>query len=181
MSVKSGEKGFYFIRHGETNGHRQGLILGCRSDLPLNSTGINQAKAAAKKLKKEKLLIERIITSSMTRAIQTADILHDAIGARMVATPDLRERDFGEWDGQRASEYPHFWEPACQPPGGESPETFEKRVSDVVTEILLMPGLVLVVGHGFMGRQMQWVLGMEPVFAEMCVLLHFIGRVKNAG
>ena len=59
-------------RHGytvlnETNAYRG------RQDPPLDAEGLKQAEAAAENLKEEKVKLERIVSSPMLRACQTAD------------------------------------------------------------------------------------------------------------
>ena len=41
-------KTLYLIRHGQTEGNKEGLWLGAKSPHKLNSTGIDQAKQVAK-------------------------------------------------------------------------------------------------------------------------------------
>jgi broad specificity phosphatase PhoE len=90
----------YFIRHGETDDNRNNLWMG-RKDLPLNQTGIHQAKAAAKKF--ATLPIELIITSPLIRARQTAELIaqqHPRSPAVRIADW-LTERDFGPYEGMK--------------------------------------------------------------------------------
>jgi probable phosphoglycerate mutase len=61
---------FYFLRHGQTDWNREGRYQGT-SNVPLNATGIAQARAAAELLARVK--VDRIIASPLFRALKTAD------------------------------------------------------------------------------------------------------------
>lgn len=69
-------KFFYFIRHGETDWNRDKRIMG-QMDIPLNETGVAQARSARNLLKE--LNIQHIYTSPLLRAYQTAQILNEEI------------------------------------------------------------------------------------------------------
>lgn len=61
----------YFVRHGETNGNLGGYWQG--PDEPLNENGLKQARILANRVKD--LNVGRVISSSMKRAVQTADVI----------------------------------------------------------------------------------------------------------
>ena len=62
----------YIVRHGQTEMNNRKALQG-RSDVPLNETGIAQARAAAEKL--TGIRFDRVYTSPLIRAIQTAKII----------------------------------------------------------------------------------------------------------
>jgi broad specificity phosphatase PhoE len=80
------------LRHGETdwdlvNAHRW---PGAANDLaPLTPSGVRQAEAAAEALSRQP--VERVLTSPMTRAIQTASIVGARLGVPLQVELDLRE------------------------------------------------------------------------------------------
>jgi len=86
------------IRHGETDFNKERVIQG-QLDTFLNKNGVEQARKAAVKLKGEK--IDRIYTSDLKRANHTALIIGEVLKARVIPTPLLRERYFGELQGLR--------------------------------------------------------------------------------
>jgi len=49
------QKSFYFLRHGETDWNKQQKIMG-QSDIPLNKTGVLQARTVAEKFKVYQLI-----------------------------------------------------------------------------------------------------------------------------
>ena len=59
----------YLMRHGQTDWNIVHRMQG-RSDIPLNATGLKQARTAAHGM--DKLPIDRILTSPLRRARQTA-------------------------------------------------------------------------------------------------------------
>ena len=65
-----------FVRHGQTDANKNGLIQGV-SDHPLNETGIKQAKEAAKLIKKKFPYFNAIISSSLSRAKKTAEVIKE--------------------------------------------------------------------------------------------------------
>lgn len=90
------ERPFYFLRHGQTDWNRDGRYQGT-SDTPLNETGLAQARAAAAAL--AKVTIDRVVASPLIRALKTAAIVAEAIGAPIHIDSGLRERSFGSFDG----------------------------------------------------------------------------------
>ena len=62
---------FIFIRHGETDWNRAGLFQG-RSDIPLNETGKEQAREAARRL--ANLSVSKVMVSPLKRAMETATL-----------------------------------------------------------------------------------------------------------
>jgi broad specificity phosphatase PhoE len=88
----------YLIRHGETDWNRDRRIQG-QSDIPLNARGRSQAAALAERL--AGLPLEMIYSSDLGRARETAGRIAAAQGREIpvVATPDLRECDYGLWEG----------------------------------------------------------------------------------
>ena len=79
-----GETTVYIIRHGECDGNRDKRIRGC-VDFPLNENGVKQARALAERLKGAG--ISAVVTSTLSRAYETARLLGDAVGE----APDGKE------------------------------------------------------------------------------------------
>ena len=85
------------IRHGETNWNRERKPQGS-CDIELNETGIAQAKKLATRLQHESCDI--IYTSDLLRAKKTAEIINEYHNVKMVASSQLRESSFGEFEGK---------------------------------------------------------------------------------
>ena len=83
-------------RHGETDWNLARRVQG-HSDRPLNETGREQATELAARLARERLTA--IYSSDLVRAHETARIVAARLGLGVTVEPDLRERDFGTWEG----------------------------------------------------------------------------------
>jgi broad specificity phosphatase PhoE len=84
------------IRHGSTEWNASRRFQG-RTDVPLSAEGRQQAHAIAAALRGER--IDRIYTSDLSRAVETARIVADSVAAEVVVDRRLREFDFGRWEG----------------------------------------------------------------------------------
>ena len=84
----------YIIRHGQTELNYREVLQG-RSNYPLNEVGIAQAKEAAKKLRD--VSFDRVYSSPLTRAVETAQLL--APSALIVTDGRLIEMDYGPYEG----------------------------------------------------------------------------------
>ena len=82
------------VRHGETNLNRDGRILGL-TDASLNATGRAQARAVATPLAVE--LPFQMYSSPLVRAVETAQIVTDALEVTATPNSGLQEADAGEF------------------------------------------------------------------------------------
>ena len=135
------------VRHGETDWNAAGRIQGC-TDTPLNARGRAQALALAGRLRGERP--QRLYTSPLRRARETAAI----VGAELALEPEtveaLREISFGEWEGCSWEEIQRRWPREfawCEgdrlrrsPPGGESYGQLMERALPAVEAIRRAPG-----------------------------------------
>lgn len=94
-------RSFYFIRHGQTDWNKEERLQGSL-DIPLNETGIAQAKAAAELTKD--LPIDLIITSDLSRAKDTTDIINKTLQVPVIIDERIRERHAGKLEGVLESE-----------------------------------------------------------------------------
>ena len=133
------------VRHGETAWNADGRLQG-HLDIALNDTGRAQARRLAAALMDEREPIDILYSSDLARALQTAQAVADATGAPLIATPALRERHFGAFQGRRfadiAAELPEQAErwrrrdPDWAPPqGGESLLQFQERITQAVSAL----------------------------------------------
>ena len=130
----------YFIRHGETDWNRARRLQG-RSDLPLNAAGIARAVEARDRLAARGLRFDRILSSPLTRALQTARIICG--DGAVIGTDDrLLEMDYGPWEGMSldapAPELLGFFRDfahAPAPAGMESLEQVKARLRDLLQDL----------------------------------------------
>ena len=144
------------LRHGDTRLSPEHRFSGL-CDLPLSASGTRQARAAACRLAAGSP-IDVVVSSPLRRALQTAAIAAGALGLSALVEEDLRETDFGAWEGLTLAEIQQRWpaaaaawrhDPGQAPPGGESFCETARRVNRACDRLLREHGgkSVLVVSH----------------------------------
>jgi broad specificity phosphatase PhoE len=151
---------FWFLRHGETDWNAQGISQG-NVDIPLNATGLAQARSAAGKLRNRG--IASIIASPLSRAHVTAEITGEALGLPVAVDPDLREVSFGVQEGQAMSGWFADWvNGSFTPEGAETFPTLRRRAVAAINRSTALPPAVLVIAHGALFRALRAAMGIEP-------------------
>jgi len=127
----------FFIRHAETD--MAGRFCG-HSDPDLNARGHKQTAELIDRLRPEN--IGSVYTSDLRRARTTAEAIAGAFGIECRVRRDLREINFGEWEGLtwreielRDEAYASRWmaeHPLLPAPEGEAFRDFERRILDEV-------------------------------------------------
>ena len=151
------------VRHGETDWNAEGRLQG-HTDRPLSDYGRRQARRLAEELEGEEL--EAIYSSDLARARETAEIVGEWLGLPTLLDPDLREKDWGTWEGWDAVERDlvEFV--------GESTEAHQERMLRALRRIAERhpgDGRVLVVTHGGSMRRVQTAaMGMALPVVENC-------------
>ncbi len=149
----------YFLRHGETMWNREKLIQGRTPFTELTEFGIRLAELTRSGMNESGLTFDRIYSSPLKRAVQTAEILAD--GKAIVIDEHIVEMDFGVYEGTHNAVGKYvddnirsfFDNPsAFVPHGGESLSEVEERfVAFLKDEIAPLEGRVdniLVISHG---------------------------------
>ena len=135
----------YIFRHGETDWNVQRRFQG-HTDIPLNENGRSQAKELGKVIKD--LNLEVILSSDLSRAVETAKIATDGLNIPIIKTKNLREAILGEPEGKLRDEIiqqygQESWErwlssdPADMDfayPGGETKTQQVKRILDFIND-----------------------------------------------
>ena len=91
-------------RHGETDWNREGRYQGQRES-QLTGIGVAQGHALARALAKER--IARVISSPLTRCVETAKPLAAAFDIAVETDADLLEIAHGTWEGRLRTEIEH--------------------------------------------------------------------------
>ncbi|MEV0620716.1 bifunctional RNase H/acid phosphatase [Nonomuraea sp. NPDC050404] len=145
------------LRHGETELSLERRFSG-RGEAELTANGLAQASAAAGRLSRDPYRLDVIVTSPLQRARQTAAAVAERAGLGVEVCEDLRETDFGAWEGHTFTEVQRRWpaelstwlaDPEAAPPGGESFAAAARRVQ-AAKELLVERyegKTVLVVSH----------------------------------
>jgi probable phosphoglycerate mutase len=145
----------YLVRHGQTAWNAEQRAQG-HSDVPLDSVGHDQARQLGARFLGKR--IDRVISSDLVRARQTAAPVADATGAIHEETQILRERAFGDWEGEFFKDISNWW-PALEaiqgvdhlhlrPPNGESFADVWHRLDPIVEDLRHDTGTTVVVSHG---------------------------------
>ena len=133
------------VRQGETDWNKLGRLQGS-SDIPLNETGIMQATMAAHALKDAGY--EIVVTSPLTRAKQTAQMIADLSGLSLIEMDAFKERCFGDAEGLLKEEREQLY-PDNKFPNLESYQDLAARLRKGLTEVTKLPyEHVLIVAHG---------------------------------
>jgi len=151
------------VRHGETDWNADGRLQG-QTDRPLSDFGRKQALELADELAQKEEL-EAIYASDLARARETAEIAGERVGLPVVLDPELREKDWGTWEGLTAVERDRVEFV------GESTEEHQERILRALRRIAERhpTGRVLVVTHGGSMRRVQTTaLGMALPVVENC-------------
>ncbi len=144
------------LRHGQTALSVQKRFSGT-GDPPLTDVGRAQAWAAAARLASYPD-VAAVLSSPRTRARDTATLVASALSLEVQVDDDLRETDFGAWEGHTFAEVSERWpaelaawlaDPEVAPPGGESFAATASRIRRARDRMLTaQPGrTVVVVAH----------------------------------
>jgi len=87
----------YFVRHGESTANLKHEFSNTGRKHPLTRDGFAQARAVANSLCC--LKVEKVYSSPVLRAVQTAKILSERVQAPLEITPALQEWDVGVYEG----------------------------------------------------------------------------------
>jgi broad specificity phosphatase PhoE len=154
------------IRHGETDWNRDRRIQGA-TDIPLNDTGREQARATAALLRDrlDSSVPASIVSSDLARARETAEIIAGELGlAAPRAYRGLRERAYGEAEGVGLDEFRERWGDSytAEVPGAEPWAELRTRgiaalgraVRDHRRATAPAASSLIVVSHGALIREM---------------------------
>ena len=145
-------------RHGETAWSKSGQHTG-RTDIPLTDLGREQAHRLGAVLAGRSF--SRTLSSPLSRASDTARLA--GFGAGLEIDPDLREWDYGSYEGRRRVDIARDdpgWTIWSRPiPGGESLVELGQRADRVIARLLPIGGDVLVFSHGHFLRVLaaRWI------------------------
>lgn len=162
---------FYYLRHGQTDWNVERRGQG-RTDIPLNETGIQQAYGAKELLKG--CGIKSIVSSPLSRARKTAEIVSENFDLPIHFIDELQEACFGEMEGVIAGDWFVDWFEGITPKGAEPYEEFLARGLIGLNKALEFPGPVLVVAHGgiYWSIQKYAQLGEERIIKNCDPIYH---------
>ncbi len=134
------------LRHGQSQWNLENRFTGWK-DVELSENGIIEAKKTGKLIKESNIQIDKVYTSNLKRAIDTANIamqeanydhLFSKGKLKIIKSQAMNERDYGDLVGlnkkdtseKYGNEQVHIWRRSFEvkPPGGESLQDVVKRV-----------------------------------------------------
>ncbi len=146
----------YLIRHGESEGNKEGRFRG-GEDFPLSEGGREQVKNLGIALKDSG--IEKIYSSPLIRAYDTARAVAETTGAEIIVEPGFKSISLGIWEGKTREEveknYPREFElwltapEKLRMPGFESIPALRRRAMKALNRIVRenQTGTIAVVSH----------------------------------
>ena len=185
-------KRLYLLRHGQTEFNVKKLVQG-RCDSPLTSLGRQQAQAAAAWLKANGVVPDKVISSPLGRAMDTASrVACELLGPDAAAEPceGIIERCYGSFE-----EGPHdalptdVWDPGedLVPFGGEGSRALQERMVGTLTNLMGSEGIetLLAVSHGSASRQFIKAAAPEgfdlPAKLPNCAIMIFDFEEEKSG
>jgi probable phosphoglycerate mutase len=141
----------WLVRHGETEWSRSGAHTG-RADIPLTAAGMEQARAVGRKLSGRAFAL--VLASPLVRARETCRLA--GYGAVAAIDPDLREWDYGDFEGRTLAEIHaetpdwNLWRDG--PRNGESIGQVAARARAAIERAAAAPGDALLFAHGHLLR-----------------------------
>lgn len=150
----------FFIRHGESTSNYGELVTG-QQDVPLTEKGKEQAHQAGREIVAQGIHFDHIVSSSLSRAHDTARIISNEIGypENSIEINDLViERSFGSLEGKPKEEVGVLDDDLIQRSGGELDPAIRARVELFLEPLRGKPGTILVVSHTGFGRRLRAVV-----------------------
>jgi len=150
------------IRHGETEWSRSGQHTSS-TDLPLLPEGRERAHALGRRLAGRNFAL--VLSSPLLRARETLELVGP--GEPVQVTDDLRELDYGSYEGRTTAEIREtrpgwdLWSDGT--PDGETLDAAGDRVDRVIGRAIAAGGDVALFAHGHILRILgaRW-LGLPP-------------------
>ena len=139
------------VRHGETEWSVSGQHTG-NTDIPLTDAGRRQAESLGARL--ASWSFARVLSSPLRRALETCRLA--GFGEAAEVTDDLREWDYGDYEGRRTpdvrKERPGWDLWLHGVPGGETVDDVGRRADRVLDAARATDGDVALFAHGHVLR-----------------------------
>lgn len=185
-------KRLYLLRHGQTEFNVKKLVQG-RCDSPLTDLGRKQAGMAAAWLKAHNVVPDKVVSSPLGRAMDTASLVAtELLGPDAAVEPceGIIERSYGTFE-----EGPHdalptdVWDPGedLVPFGGEGSRALQERMVGTLTNLMGAEGIetLLAVSHGSASRQFIKAAAPEgfelPAKLPNCAIMIFDFEEEKSG
>lgn len=144
MDRRKTETKLIFVRHGQSEANVNSFFGGRYTDVPLTELGKEQAEIMAGYVS-EKYKIDAIYSSTLSRAIDTAQKVAEQLGLKINCDDRLNEIDGGLWNGMGFSDISlkyneefELWKTdlsKVHPPEGETVYDLQKRALEAINDI----------------------------------------------
>jgi len=155
----------YLIRHGETEDADEKRYKG-HIDVPLSKNGIDQIKRVSAYVGAgcPRPELKAVYCSGLSRAVKSAEIIAEPFGIKPVVVGELKERNFGAWEGMSFDEIKEKYPGAFgawadnplrfSPMGGESTIEVSERAIKIFNELTGRHEgeCIAIVAHGGINR-----------------------------
>lgn len=185
-------KKLYLLRHGQTEFNVKKLVQG-RCNSSLTDLGRQQAQTAAAWLKSHGVVPDKVVSSPLGRAMDTANLVAtELLGAGAAVEPceGIIERCYGTFE-----EGPHdalptdVWDPDedLVPYGGEGSQALQTRMVNTLTNLISAEDTktLLAVSHGSASRQFIKAAAPEgfelPTKLPNCAIMIFDFEEEKSG
>lgn len=150
----------YLVRHGETIDNAAQIMQG-QTQGELNAKGIEQAEEVARKMVNDH--IDVFVSSDLHRSVQTCEIIARPHHGKVIETPLLRERDWGNFTGKYIPDLPK--DVKDWPDNIESIPRMKSRAQNFLTwlKVTYPDKTILAVGHGIINKAIQSVYFKKPM------------------
>ena len=173
--------GMILWRHARTDYNADGRLQGSL-DIPLGDEGHAQAMHAARRLVREYGTELVIVSSPLSRAVDTADALASLTGGEVEVDARLTQRPYGVWEGLTWADVQARWPDELErrqrgedpdiPGWGASPEV-ASRVGEALHDHWDPQRLTVVVSHGSaLSLGLRDVLDLDPLSRALGSLPH---------
>jgi broad specificity phosphatase PhoE len=154
------------VRHGATDWSESGRHTGW-TDIPLNDEGVRQVDTLGPRL--SAWSFDLVLCSTLQRAVTTCE--RAGHGGVAELDPDLREWNYGEYEGLTTAEIRerrpawNLWDDGV--PGGEALDEVATRADRIITRLRGATGDIAVFAHGHFLRVLaaRWI-GERPQLAR---------------
>lgn len=185
-------KRLYLLRHGQTEFNVKKLVQG-RCDSPLTDLGRKQAGMAAAWLKGHDVVPDKVVSSPLGRAMDTAQLVATELlgpDAAVESCEGIIERCYGTFEeGPHDAPPTDVWDPGedLVPFGGEGSKALQERMVATLTNLISAEGIetLLAVSHGSASRQFIKAAAPEgfklPAKLPNCAIMIFDFEEEKSG
>ncbi len=174
----------YLARHGQDKDNEMGILNGHR-DMPLTEIGLNQSNQVSLKIKQSGIHFDKVYSSPLQRAYQTAKMITECLQINSPEKIDLLiERNFGVMSGKPAKDITELCSPDILQTetityflSPEGAETFPQLIERANTLLDIIKSKhegqsILLVTHGDFGK-MIYAAYYNLNWQEVLTMFHF--------